>query len=30
MNQQHEDERPRIRTAMDRFLAGQPTLSPSP
>ncbi|MEV7238292.1 hypothetical protein AB0N06_31425 [Streptomyces sp. NPDC051020] len=27
MNQQHEDERSRIRTAMDRLLAGQPTCS---
>ncbi|WP_328730709.1 hypothetical protein OHT20_00330 [Streptomyces caniferus] len=27
MNQQHEDERSRIRTAMDRLLAGQPTSS---
>ncbi|WP_424862939.1 hypothetical protein [Streptomyces sp. MMS24-I29] len=27
MNQQHEDERFRIRTAMDRLLAGQPTCS---
>lgn len=27
MNQQHEDERSRIRTAMDRLLAGQPTYS---
>ncbi|QUW85720.1 hypothetical protein SMIR_42565 (plasmid) [Streptomyces mirabilis] len=27
MNQQHEDERSRIRAAMDRLLAGQPTCS---
>ncbi|MFD0443043.1 hypothetical protein ACFQ10_11735 [Streptomyces indonesiensis] len=27
MNQQHEDERSRIRTAMDRLLASQPTCS---
>lgn len=27
MNQQHEDERSRIRTGMDRLLAGQPTCS---
>ncbi|MGW7610509.1 hypothetical protein ACWGKW_25155 [Streptomyces sp. NPDC054766] len=27
MNQQHKDERSRIRTAMDRLLAGQPTCS---
>ncbi|GGR80831.1 hypothetical protein GCM10010269_19970 [Streptomyces humidus] len=27
MNQQHEDERSRIRAAMDRLLAGQPTSS---
>jgi len=27
MNQQHEDERLRIRAAMDRLLAGQPTCS---
>ncbi|MFD5389756.1 hypothetical protein ACFWMG_33545 [Streptomyces sp. NPDC127074] len=27
MNQQHEDERLRIRSAMDRLLAGQPTCS---
>ncbi|EGG44406.1 hypothetical protein SGM_5221 [Streptomyces griseoaurantiacus M045] len=27
MNQQHEDERSRIRAAMDRLLAGQPTRS---
>ncbi|KPC71438.1 hypothetical protein ABZ038_12195 [Streptomyces sp. NPDC006349] len=27
MNQQHEDERSRIRTAMDRLLADQPTCS---
>ncbi|MBT2440118.1 hypothetical protein J7E93_08310 [Streptomyces sp. ISL-36] len=27
MNQQHDDERSRIRTAMDRLLAGQPTRS---
>ncbi|MEU9472182.1 hypothetical protein AB0D78_37395 [Streptomyces avermitilis] len=27
MNQQHEDERSRIRTAMDRLLAGQPARS---
>jgi hypothetical protein len=27
MNQQHEDERSRIRTAIDRLLAGQPTSS---
>jgi hypothetical protein len=25
MNQQHEDERSRIRAAMDRLLAGRPT-----
>ncbi|MDI1458881.1 hypothetical protein NHG22_34455 [Streptomyces sp. ATE26] len=27
MNQRHEDERSRIRAAMDRLLAGQPTCS---
>ncbi|MGA5191453.1 hypothetical protein ACPCSL_33535 [Streptomyces griseoincarnatus] len=27
MNEQHEDERSRIRAAMDRLLAGQPTCS---
>ncbi|MEV6750073.1 hypothetical protein AB0N21_37990 [Streptomyces sp. NPDC051080] len=27
MNQQHEDERSRIRSAMDRLLTGQPTCS---
>ncbi|NUR57282.1 MAG: hypothetical protein HOV87_01010 [Catenulispora sp.] len=27
MNQQHEDERSRIRAAMDRLLAGEPTCS---
>ncbi|MFI0084652.1 hypothetical protein [Streptomyces bobili] len=27
MNEQHEDERSRIRAAMDRLLAGQPTRS---
>ena len=27
MNQQHEDERSRIRAAMDRLLAGKPTCS---
>jgi hypothetical protein len=27
MNQQHEDERSRIRAAMDRLLTGQPTCS---
>ncbi|WP_030299399.1 hypothetical protein [Streptomyces katrae] len=27
MNQQHEDERSRIRAAIDRLLAGQPTCS---
>ena len=27
MNQRHQDERTRIREAMDRLLAGQPTVS---
>ncbi|MFF3518664.1 hypothetical protein [Streptomyces sp. NPDC002573] len=27
MNQQHEDERSRIRTPIDRLLTGQPTCS---